>query len=81
HAWQCALENSHGTGSDGRKTPKKTLTDFFYRLSSHMGRQKAVVALAHKLLRIVYAMIDTGQNYQELKRSERSQKALISTNN
>ncbi|WP_137638909.1 IS110 family transposase [Loigolactobacillus binensis] len=66
----------------GAKRQKNTgLTDFFYRLSSHMGRQKAVVALAHKLLRIVYAMIDTGQNYQELKRSERSQKALISTNN
>lgn len=66
----------------GAKRQKNTgLKDFFYRLSSHMGRQKAVVALAHKLLRIVYAMIDTGQTYQELKKSERSQQALISTNN
>ncbi|EEI70559.1 IS110 family transposase [Lentilactobacillus hilgardii] len=52
------------------------LKDFFYRLKGHMSAQKAVVALAHKLLRITYAMIETGSSYQEYRKDQRA-KALV----
>lgn len=37
----------------------------FHRISRRRGRQVAVVALAHKLSRIAYAMLVTGTLYQE----------------
>ncbi|WP_237753390.1 hypothetical protein [Latilactobacillus curvatus] len=41
-----------------------------------MGKQKANVALAHKLLRIIYVMIQTGATYQEYKKSQRTEDTL-----
>jgi transposase len=37
----------------------------FDALAIHKGRKKSVVALAHKMLRTVYAMLATGTHYQD----------------
>lgn len=41
------------------------LREVFQRLKERRGRNKAIVALAHKLLRIIYAMFKRKQNYVE----------------
>ena len=38
---------------------------FFYRLAARRGRKKAIVALAHKLLCLVYRSLREGNRYQE----------------
>jgi len=63
-----------------KKTKKSGLKDYYWRLSSRMDKQKAVIALAHKLLRIIYALIQDGSTYQEYKKDQR--KAItLATNN
>lgn len=47
------------------------LKDYYYRLVSHMGAQKALVALAHKILRIIYVIIKDGISYTDYKKSQR----------
>ncbi|MCX2456569.1 IS110 family RNA-guided transposase [Lacticaseibacillus nasuensis] len=47
------------------------LKDYYHRLVSHMGAQKALVALAHKILRIIYVMIKDGITYTDYKKSQR----------
>lgn len=37
--------------------------DYYWKIRSKGGAQKAVIAVAHKLLRIIYAMIKTGEHY------------------
>lgn len=41
------------------------LAAFFQRLAARRGKQKAIVALAHKILVIVYTLLKTGQVYEE----------------
>ena len=37
----------------------------FDALSIRKGHKKSIVALAHKMLRIIYAMLDSGAHYQD----------------
>jgi transposase len=41
------------------------LSAYFGRLSARRGKQKAIVAVAHKILVIIYTLLSTGQVYQE----------------
>lgn len=47
------------------------LKEYYHRLVSHMGAQKALVALAHKILRIIYVIIKDGITYTDYKKSQR----------
>ena len=47
------------------------LANFYYRLAGRIGAAKAVIALAHKLLRIIYVMIRDGVEYDECKLKSR----------
>ncbi|MBW4803398.1 IS110 family transposase, partial [Loigolactobacillus coryniformis subsp. torquens] len=71
------LKTAMITAAMAAKSTKQTgLRDFYWRLCSRMGKQKANVALAHKLLRIIYVMIQTGATYQEYKKSQRTEDTL-----
>ncbi len=60
------------------KQSKETgLKDYFWRLHGRMTAQKALVALAHKLLRIIYVMIDEGTTYVDYKKDQRKAITLI----
>jgi hypothetical protein len=41
------------------------LAAFYRRLAARRGNKKAIVAVAHKLLVIVYTLLKTGETYQE----------------
>jgi hypothetical protein len=41
------------------------LAAFYRRLAARRGKKKAIVAVAHKILVIVYTLLSTGQVYQE----------------
>jgi transposase len=41
------------------------LAAFYRRLAARRGKQKAIVAVAHKILVIVYTLLNSGQVYQE----------------
>jgi transposase len=41
------------------------LSAFFQRLAARRGKQKAIVAVAHKILVIIYTLLKTGQLYEE----------------
>jgi transposase len=47
------------------KQPDTYLAAFYRRLAARRGKKKAIVALAHKILVIVYTLLKTGQVYQE----------------
>lgn len=65
------------TAAMGAKNTKNSgLREYYYRLLSRMGKQKAEVALAHKLLRIIYVMIKDGIEYQDYKKSQRIETTL-----
>jgi transposase len=38
----------------------------YYRLAGRLGRKKALIAVAHSLLIIIYHVLDSGQSYTEL---------------
>jgi hypothetical protein len=40
--------------------------DKFFRLKARRGYLRAAVAVAHKILKAVYAMLSTGADYREL---------------
>ena len=52
---------------NARKKRDPDLANFYYRLAGRIGTAKAVIALAHKLLRIIYVMIRDGVEYDECK--------------
>ena len=54
-----------------RLSRESDLANFYYRLAGRIGAAKAVVALAHKLLRIIYVMIRDGVEYDECKLKSR----------
>jgi transposase len=41
------------------------LQSFYFRLSSRCGRKRAIVALGHRLLRVIYQVLLRDQPYQE----------------
>lgn len=45
---------------------KSALGAFFRRMRARLGAPKAITATAHKLARILYRMLTTGENYREL---------------
>jgi transposase len=47
------------------KKPDTFLAAFYRRLASRRGKKKAIVAVAHKLLVIVYTLLSRGELYQE----------------
>jgi transposase len=47
------------------KVKDSFLAAFYRRLAGRRGKQKAIIAVAHKLLVIVYTLLKTGQVYQE----------------
>ncbi len=47
------------------KVKESVLRVCYYRLRTRRGSKKALVAVAHKILRIVYTMLTTGETYQE----------------
>ena len=44
---------------------KSALGDFFRRLRAKFGAQKAITAAAHKLARIIYHLVTTGQSFDD----------------
>ncbi|WP_270322250.1 IS110 family transposase [Weissella confusa] len=54
-----------------RKRRDTDLSNFYYRLAGRIGKAKAVIALAHKLLRIIYVMIRDGVEFNECKLKSR----------
>ena len=53
-------------GISAGRSKSGTIHSFFVKLSQRMPKAKAAVATAHKLLRIVYVLLKTGQRYDEL---------------
>jgi transposase len=47
------------------KKSETFLAAYYRRLAGRRGKQKAIVAVAHKILVIVYTLLKTGQVYQE----------------
>jgi transposase len=47
------------------KKPETFLAAYYRRLAGRRGKQKAIVAVAHKILVIVYTLLKSGQVYQE----------------
>jgi transposase len=47
------------------KKPGSFLAAFYHRLAGRRGKKKAIVAVAHKILVIIYTLLKTGQVYQE----------------
>lgn len=52
------------------KSKKNYLREWFWKLSRRRGTKKAVIALGHKLLIIIYHMLTTGEVYDENRYSE-----------
>jgi transposase len=50
---------------------KLYLSSWYWRVKQHAGGKRAIVALARKLLVIIYTMLKTGQKYDEQKFLER----------
>ena len=48
------------------KTKGTYYRDKYYRLRARLGPRKAIVAIAHKVLKAIYAIIKHGETYQEL---------------
>jgi transposase len=47
------------------RQPATFLAAFYRRLAARRGKKKAIVAVAHKILVIIYTLLSTGQIYQE----------------
>jgi transposase len=48
------------------RTKDSYLASFFHRIRARRGEKKAVVATAAKLLRIIYALLESGDEYRDL---------------
>jgi len=47
------------------RTKDSFLAAYFHRLAGRRGKQKAIIAVAHKILVIIYTLLKTGQVYEE----------------
>lgn len=62
-ALRCALvEAAHAAA----RTKKSSFCGLYRRLSARRGKKKALIAVAHRLLNLVYLLLKTGQPYREL---------------
>lgn len=60
------------TAAMGAKNTKDSgLKDYYWRMRARMSSQKALIALAHKLLRIIYSLMESGKTYKEYKKDQR----------
>lgn len=72
------LKRALVTAAMGAKVKKESgLKDYFWRLKSRMCAQKALIALSHKLLRIIYSLIKSGKTYREYKKDQRKAITLV----
>jgi len=55
------IQAAHGAS----KVKESFLAAFYRRLAARRGKKKAIVALAHKILVIVYSLLKTGEMYHE----------------
>jgi transposase len=62
HLMTALVEAAHGASS----TRGSFLRDKFHRLKARRGYQRAAVAIAHKILTAVFAMLSTGADYCDL---------------
>lgn len=56
------------------KKKDSILGAFYRRLATRRGKKKAAIALAHKILRIIYTILKTGEVYQERAAAELDQR-------
>jgi len=47
------------------RTKNSFLAAYFHRLAGRRGKQKAIIAVAHKILVIIYTLLKSGQVYEE----------------
>ena len=74
------LKSALVTAALGAKNKKDSyLKNYYWKMHSRMCPQKALIALAHKMIRIIYSLIKSGETYQEYKKSQR--KAIALTQN
>lgn len=57
------------------KTKGTYYRDKYYRLRSRLGPRKAIVAIAHRILKAIYAIIKNGEEYKELGEDYLSKKS------
>lgn len=62
-ALRCALVQAAHAAA---RTKKSSFCGLYRRLSARRGKKKALIAVAHRLLNLVYLLLKTGRPYQEL---------------
>jgi transposase len=55
---------------------QSALGDFYRRMRYRLGPAKAITAVAHKLARIIYALVTTGQAYDETVLAQNDERSL-----
>lgn len=58
------------------KTKGTYYRDKYYRLRARLGPRKAIVAIAHRILKAIYAIIKHGEEYKELGEDYLSRKSM-----
>ena len=76
------LKTALVTAALAAKSSKKEVgfKNYYWGLQKRMSKVKAQVALAHKLLIIIYTMIDSGNSYREYKKDQRMANTLVQHN-
>lgn len=59
------------------KTKGTYYRDKYYRLRGRLGPRKAIVAIAHRILKAIYAIIKHGEEYRELGEDYLSRKSAV----
>jgi transposase len=59
---QALIEAAHGAA----RSKRTYLQAQYYRLAARRGRKRAIVAVAHSLVVIIYQMLKRGTTYQDL---------------
>lgn len=74
YSWQQLSQDDSLRSGLGDCPPEKLyLSAWYWRLKQRTGAKRAIVALARKLLVIIYTMLKTSQPYDEQKFLERKQ--------
>ena len=61
------------------KTKGTYYRDKYYRLRARLGPRKAIVAIAHRILKAIYAIIRNGEKYKELGEDYLSKRSVKNT--
>jgi transposase len=72
---QALIEAAHGAA----RSKHTYLGAYYQRLKKRMGSQKAIVALAHRILIIIYHLLKEQQTYRELGPGHADEQALASS--